>query len=94
VGASFPLQDAKRAVETRLRESGLTYTILQPTYFVEAWLSPGVGFDYPNRKATIYGTGENPISWISYADVARFAVACLDNPASRNATLELGGPER
>ena len=26
-------------------------------------------------------------------DVAQFAVRCLDNPAARNATLELGGPE-
>jgi NADH dehydrogenase len=90
--ASFPLQDAKRAVEARLRGSGLSYTILQPSFFMEAWLGPMVGFDYPNRKATIYGTGENPISWISFLDVARFAVACLDNSAARNASLELGGP--
>jgi uncharacterized protein YbjT (DUF2867 family) len=33
LAASFPLQDAKRAVERALRASGLTYTILQPTYF-------------------------------------------------------------
>lgn len=91
--AEFPLQDAKRAVEARLRDSGLAYTILQPTYFMEVWLSPAVGFDYANRKATIYGTGENRISWISIVDVARFAVASLDNPAARNAMLELGGPE-
>jgi uncharacterized protein YbjT (DUF2867 family) len=90
---SFPLQDAKRAVEERLRGSGLTYTILQPTYFAEVWLSPAVGFDYPGRKATIYGTGESPISWISFLDVAQFAVASLDNPAAKNTTLELGGPE-
>ena len=89
----FPLQDAKRAVEDRLRGCGLAYTILQPTFFMEVWLSPAVGFDYANRKATIYGSGESPISWISFLDVARFAVACLDNPAARNATLELGGPE-
>ena len=25
--------------------------------------------------------------------MAQFAVGCLDNPAARNATLELGGPE-
>jgi NADH dehydrogenase len=92
MAASFPLQDAKRAVERRLHGSGLTYTILQATYFAEVWLSPAVGFDYPNRKAVIYGTGENPISWISFLDVARFAVASLDNPVARNATLELGGP--
>jgi NADH dehydrogenase len=91
--AEFPLQDAKRAVEAHLRASGLTHTILQPTYFMEVWLSPAVGFDYANRKATIYGEGENPASWISFRDVASFAVAALDNPAARNATLELGGPE-
>ena len=33
------------------------------------------------------------ISWISFQDVAQFAVKCLDNPAARNATIELGGPE-
>jgi NADH dehydrogenase len=93
MAAAFPLQDAKRAVEECLRDSGLTYTILQPTYFAEVWISPAVGFDYANRKATIYGTGENPISWISYLDVAQFAAASLDNPAARNATLKLGGPE-
>ncbi len=89
----FPLRNAKRAVEQRLKESGLTYTILRPSYFIEAWLGPMVGFDYANAKAQIYGEGENRISWISFVDVAQFAVASLENPAARNATLELGGPE-
>jgi uncharacterized protein YbjT (DUF2867 family) len=93
IAAANPLQDAKRAVEEGLRSSGLTYTILQPTFFSEVWLSPGMGFDYVNRNATIYGEGKNAVSWISYADVAQFAVACLDNPTARNVTLELGGPE-
>jgi NADH dehydrogenase len=90
---SFPLQDAKRAVEKALRAGGLDYTILQPTYFTEIWLSPAVGFDYPNRKATIYGSGENAISWISFLDVAQFAAASVNNPQARNATFELGGPQ-
>lgn len=89
----FPLRNAKRTVEDHLRLSGLTYTILRPSYFMEVWLSPAVGFDAAHAKATIYGTGANPISWISLADVAEFAVQCLDNPAARNATIELGGPE-
>ena len=88
----FPLQQAKRAVEDRLRSSGLTYTILQPTYFMEVWLSPAVGFDYAQRKVTIYGKGENPISWISFRDVAQFAVASLSNSIAQNAVLQLGGP--
>ena len=93
VAIPFPLQDAKRAVEASLRSSGLTYTILQPTFFSEVWLSPGLGFDYPNRKATIYGDGTSTISWISYRDVAQLAVAALANPVALDATLELGGPE-
>ncbi len=89
----FPLRNAKRSVEKYLQESGLNYTILRPSYFTEAWLSPVVGFDASNAKAMIYGSGKNPISWISYLDVAKFAVASLTNPKAHNATLELGGPE-
>jgi uncharacterized protein YbjT (DUF2867 family) len=91
--ANFPLRTAKRSVEQHLKQSGLTYTILRPSYFMEAWLSPLVGFDFPNAQATIYGLGHNKLSWISLADVARFAGACLDHPAARNAIFELGGPD-
>jgi uncharacterized protein YbjT (DUF2867 family) len=93
IPGQFPLQTAKRKVEKHLAESGLNYTILQPTYFMEVWLSPALGFDYPNAKATIYGEGRNKISWIAIKDVASFAVASLDNPAARNKIIELGGPE-
>jgi NADH dehydrogenase len=89
----FPLQTAKRAVEEHLKSSGLTYTILQPAIFMEVWLSPALGFDAANAKAQIYGSGENKSSWISYKDVAKFSIASLDNPAARNAVIELGGPE-
>ena len=88
-----PLFDAKRAVEDHLQRSGVTYTILRPTFFTEIWLSPHLGFDFANAKATIYGSGQNKISYISLHNVADFAVASLSNPAARNAVLELGGPE-
>ena len=88
-----PLQTAKRKVEKHLAESGLKYTILQPTFFMEVWLSPVLGFDYANAKATIYGEGNNRVSWIAIKDVASFAVAALDNPAAANKIIELGGPE-
>lgn len=91
--ADFPLQKAKRAVEKTIMDSDLTYTILQPTVFMEVWLSPAIGFDYPNAKANIYGEGNNKISWISIPDVAAFAVASLDNSNAVNQVFELGGPE-
>jgi NADH dehydrogenase len=89
----FALQRAKRAVEGELAQSGLVYTVLQPTFFTEVWLSPAVGFDAANASTQIYGSGQNKISWVSYFDVAKFAVASLDNPAARNRVIKLGGPE-
>jgi uncharacterized protein YbjT (DUF2867 family) len=88
-----PLVDAKRAVEKHLRQSGLTYTILRPSVFMEIWLSPHLGFDFQNAKATIYGSGENKISYISLDDVARFATETSSSLAGRNAIIELGGRE-
>ncbi len=89
----FALQRSKRAVEKRLVESGLEYTIWQPTFFTEVWLHPAIGFDFANATARIYGAGRNKISWISYLDVAEFAVRAVENPAARNRTIPLGGPE-
>ena len=94
INVDCPLTTAKRTVEERVIGSGMSYTILRPSYFMEVWLSPAVGFDYPNSQARIYGSGQNPISWISYADVARFTVMAVNQPAARNAILELGGPDK
>ncbi len=88
-----PLQTAKERAEKKLKASGMTYTMVKPSFFMEAWLSPAVGFDFPNAKATIYGEGKNKISWIAISDVAAFAVASLENPAARNMAIEIGGSE-
>ena len=90
---TFPLQDAKRAVEKRLKNTRMDYTILQPTMFMEVWLSPALGFDAANGSVTIYGNGDKPISWISLRDVASFAVSSLNNDKVSNREYELGGPE-
>lgn len=88
-----PFASAKRTVEERLRASGMAYTILRPSVFMEVWLSPALGFDYRQGAARIFGSGDKGISWISYTDVAKFAVESIGNPAAMDATIELGGPE-
>jgi NADH dehydrogenase len=90
---AFPLQDAKRAVEAALIASGIDYTILQPPHYWEIWCSAGLGFDVAGGKARIFGTGEGQNSWISLFDVAKAAIAALENPAARNRVLAFGGPE-
>lgn len=89
----FPLQTAKRHTEKSLIESGLAYTILQPTVFMEVWLSPALGFNFAEAKATIYGDGKKSFKWISIRDVAHYAVASVDNQKALNKTFEIGGPQ-
>ena len=89
----FPLAAIKRKVERAVVESGICYTLLRANYFMEIWLSPMLGFDYTRGRATIYGNGEGPSAWVSYRDVAGFAVDALGNEAARNRAIEVGGPE-
>ncbi|HEX7797827.1 MAG TPA: SDR family oxidoreductase [Vicinamibacterales bacterium] len=89
----YPLTEAKRAVEGAIKASGMAYTILQASYFMEVWLSPALGFDPGNGNVRVYGAGDNPISWISFRDVARAAAAAVIEPAARNQLIEIGGPQ-
>jgi uncharacterized protein YbjT (DUF2867 family) len=93
VTLASPLTRAKSAVEEKLVNSGLPYTILAANYFMEVWLSPAVGFDFRNNRAVIFGNGKQMMSWISYEDVAEFAVRAATTPAARNKRLDIGGPE-
>ena len=88
----FPLQSAKRAVESSLRQSGLGYTVLQPAPFFEIWFSEVLGFDWRRRSARVFGGGQTKISFVSYHDVVRVAVGVLGNPAALGRTLPFGGP--
>src|SRR5262249_59075892 len=76
----FPLQSAKRAVEDRVKSKNFTYTILQPTYFMEIWLGPVLGFDFAHAKAVIYCEGKKKISWITIKDLAPFPLSRIAHP--------------
>jgi len=89
----FPLSEAKRGVEKRLREGRSKYTIVRASYFMEVWLSPMLGFDPAGGRVRIYGSGDQPMSMISVADVGAYVAGCVNNPAVENQTIELGGPE-
>jgi uncharacterized protein YbjT (DUF2867 family) len=71
----------------------MSYTILQASYFMEVWLTPALGFDVANRQVRIYGDGNQPVSWISYRDVAHAAADAVINDAGQNMVVELGGPQ-
>jgi len=88
-----PLHTAKRLVEDRIKTSGMDYTILCPSFFMEYWLSPLIAFNPAAAEARIYGSGDLKIAWIALGDVAEFAARSVDQPIACNAAIQLGGPE-
>ena len=88
-----PLETAKRDCEKRLLASRMRATILRPSYFMEIWLSPVLGFDPASGRVRIYGAGDAKVSYISFHDVVSFALAVAANPSHPSAILEMGGPE-
>lgn len=93
VNGGSPLERETHAVEDHLRGSGLASTILRPTFVMDTWLRPVVGFDFAARRVRLYGSGERRVNWIAAGDVADVALACLDGSATENAPLELSGPD-
>jgi NADH dehydrogenase len=83
---------AKHAAEEALRASGLRFTIVRSTAFMETWISV-VGAPLESGKALVFGKGENPINFVSARDVAALIAECLRDESTVNQTLEIGGPE-
>lgn len=94
LAGEFPLQRAKREVERALEASGMPYTILRPTFFMEVWLYELVA-TVARRETTLttVGEGQGRIPFVAIDDVARSVVAALNNPAAHGLTLEIAGRE-
>jgi uncharacterized protein YbjT (DUF2867 family) len=91
--STAPLVRYKREVERAVRASGMRWSILQPTVFMEVWLGRLLGWDHVAGRAQIFGAGTTPVSWISVADVAEYAVRSLDDPRLADVDLPIAGSE-
>lgn len=83
----------KHMAEQELRASGLSWTIIQPTAYMETW---GMLIGEPlvrTGKTRIFGRGANPINFVSASDVARFVELATVDPTLRGVVIEVGGPE-
>lgn len=89
----FPLQAAKRETAQLLIGSGIPWTVIEASIFMEVWLGPHLGFDAANGRVRVFGSGNQKISWVSYKDVAALAIAAAESPDARNRSIEVGGPE-
>jgi uncharacterized protein YbjT (DUF2867 family) len=91
-GIGFPFQDAKRAVEARLRKAAFEHVILQPGKFMDVWFSPPLGFDLEAGHVRLYGGGTAPVSWVAVADVAEVAAQAVSSDDAAGRTFVFGGP--
>ena len=84
----------KADVEQYLKQSGLSYTILRPTAFMEWHAYNFIGKPILEEgKVTLFGPGENPFNLVAADDVARFAIIALTDPQAVDQTIDIGGPE-
>lgn len=83
----------KYAAEQELRQSGLAWTIIRPTAYMETWAMLIGEPLIATGKTRLFGTGENPINFVSAADVARFADLAVVDPNMRGVEVDVGGPE-
>jgi uncharacterized protein YbjT (DUF2867 family) len=83
----------KYHIEEYLKASGLSYTILRPSAFMEwhAHIFNGKSI-LESVKTSLLGKGTKLRNFVAVRDVAQFAVLALTDPKLKNRTLELGGP--
>ena len=84
----------KGRIEEYLKASGLSYTILRPSAFMEwhAHIFNGKSI-LEKGKTSLIGTGNKPRNFIAVHDVAQFAVQALLDPKLKNRTINIGGPQ-
>jgi uncharacterized protein YbjT (DUF2867 family) len=84
---------AKHAAEETLRASGIPWTIVRATAFMETW---AMVMGRPLRvtgRILVFGRGDNPINFVSATDVAALISRAATDPGLRGQVLEIGGPD-
>lgn len=83
---------AKHAAEQTLRASGLPWTIVRATAFMETWGMIMSQMLAASGKILVFGRGDNPINFVSATDVAALIARAVTDPLLRGQVLEIGGP--
>jgi uncharacterized protein YbjT (DUF2867 family) len=83
----------KYMAEQELKASGLAWTIIRPTAYMETWASLIGEPLLETGRTRIFGRGTNLINFVSVYDVARFVELAVVDPAMRGEVVEVGGPE-
>jgi uncharacterized protein YbjT (DUF2867 family) len=80
------------AAEREIRASGIAWTMLRPTFFMDNFINY-YGVD-PHQDAQVYlPNGQGKAAWIAAADVGEVAARVLTTAGFEGQHIELTGPE-
>ncbi|MHB8459942.1 MAG: SDR family oxidoreductase [Candidatus Limnocylindrales bacterium] len=93
--ADHPIEHfrTKYAAEQTLRASGVPWTIIRPTAYMETFIDFLVRPLLETGTTRMVGRGDNPINFVSAEDVARFVDLAVVDPTLRGAAIDVPGPE-
>jgi uncharacterized protein YbjT (DUF2867 family) len=87
------LMRMKYAAEQHLKASGMTWTIIRPTAYMETWCDV-LGRPLLQTGATnVFGHGQNPVNFVAVTDVARLVELAVVDAGLRGETIGAYGPE-
>ena len=85
---------ARQVVIDYLHASGVPNVVFRPTFYMEILLGPWIRPAIVNDGVVAFPLpSDYPMSWISAAETARYAVAALDRPDLAGREFDIGGPE-
>lgn len=86
-----PFIRAKGETEQALRDSGLSWTILQPDPIMDVWFPFIIGPALEGGAVTLVGEGKQRHSMVAMQDVVGYAVAAVEQKEAANRVLAIGG---
>lgn len=87
------LHRAKYAAEQHLMGSGLSWTVLRPSSYVETWIEVIGGKLASGGPALVFGRAVNPINFVSVQDVATLVERAIADRALRGQVVDVPGLE-
>ena len=84
----------KARIERYLRDSGMAYTIIRPTAFMDFHAYELIGKAVTTgKRVALFGAGRNPRNFVAANNVAELVVRAVDDEEMRGEVIEIGGPE-
>jgi uncharacterized protein YbjT (DUF2867 family) len=91
-GHPMELFRMKAAAEDNLRTSGVPWTIVRASGFLELYLDLMRRTAGGSGRPLVFGRGQNPINFVAVTDVAHAVVDAAFDPSQRGRTVTVTGP--